>query len=407
MSELRSMLAVEDALGRILSLAAPLAAERVAVEEAIGRALAEDVVAQRTLPPWDNSAMDGYAVRSADLAKAPVRLRVIESIYAGQLPKKSVGAHECSRIMTGAPLPAGADAVVMQEKTRALAAGEVEILEPVLPRNFVRDAGEDARAGELLLARGSAVGIGEAALLWSQGIQQLTVPRRPRVAILSTGDELCPVDQTPGDGQIVDSNSPTLALAVARNGGLPTRLGIARDSAGEVLEKLERARDFDVVLASAGVSVGEHDYVKEALAKLGVRIDFWKVAIKPGKPLAVGQRNRTLFFGLPGNPVSSLVSFELFVRPALLRMLGHGDVEPSRCTGRLRVPLRKPLGLTHFIRGKTDWEDGELWARPLPSQNSGALRSAVGATHLLVFPAASTELKVGDWIELRPLSWLA
>jgi molybdopterin molybdotransferase len=405
-SELRTLLAVEDAQERILALAAPLAGEWVSLDEAVGRALAADVIAQRTLPPWDNSAMDGYAVRSADLARTPVRLRVIESVYAGQLPKKTVGHQECSRIMTGAPLPSGADAVVMQEKTRPVAGDEVEILERVAPRTFVRDAGEDARAGEVLLPRVSSVGIPEAALLMSQGIQQVEVPRRPRVAILATGDELCRADQPPGDGQIVDSNSPSLALAVARSGGLPTRLGIARDSPLEVLEKLESARDFDVVLASAGVSVGEHDFVKEALAKLGVRMDFWKVAIKPGKPLAVGELNRTLFFGLPGNPVSSLVSFELFVRPALLRMLGHANVQPSRCTGRLGVRLQKPAGLTHFVRIIAQWENGELWARPLASQTSGALRSAVGATHLLVFPAASTELKPGDSVELRPLSWL-
>jgi molybdopterin molybdotransferase len=275
------------------------------------------------------------------------------------------------------------------------------------PRSFVRDAGEDARAGELLLPQGSAIGVSEGALLWSQGIAQVCVPQRPRVAVLATGDELCRADETPREGQIVDSNSPALSLAAARSGALPTRLGIARDSAAEVLEKLEQSRGFDLVLACAGVSVGEHDYVKGALDQLGVRMEFWKVAIKPGKPLAVGQLNRTIFFGLPGNPVSSLVSFELFVRPALRRMLGHANVQPFRCTGRLGVPMRKPAGLTHFVRVRARWENGELWAHPLASQTSGALRSAVGATHLLVFPAASTELKVGEPVELQPLSWVS
>ncbi|HME91804.1 MAG TPA: molybdopterin molybdotransferase MoeA, partial [Myxococcaceae bacterium] len=311
-----------------------------------------------------------------------------------------------SRIMTGGPLPDGADAVVMQERTRSAPAeaAEVEVLEPVSAGNFVRGRGEDARQGELLLAKGTPIGIPEAALLWAQAITQVAVPRRPRVAILATGDELCPVDEPSGE-KVIDSNSPALVLAVRRAGAIPSPLGIARDNLEDVVRKLARAQDYDVVLTSAGVSVGEHDFVKDALHELGVEMNFWRVAIKPGKPLAVGQKGATLFFGLPGNPTSSMVSFELFVRPALRRMLGHSAVRPTRVRGRCAVELRKGAGLSHFVRVTAEWRDGDLWARPLESQTSGALRSAVGATHLMLFPEPSTFLATGDPVELLPVSW--
>jgi molybdopterin molybdotransferase len=399
------MLSVEAARARTLELLPVLPDESCPVHDAVGRALCVDVVAQRTLPPWDNSAMDGYAVRSVDVATTPARLRVVEAIFAGSRPTKKVGPGECSRIMTGAPLPEGADAVVMQEKTRSEpGSAEVEILEPVTAHAAVRDRGEDARAGELLLPKGTVLGIPEAGLLWAQGMTHVKVPRRPRVAILSTGDELCTVEEA-GEDRIVDTNSPSLALAVARAGGVPSLLGIARDTPEDVLEKLEAAAQHDVVLTSAGVSVGEKDFVKEALARMGVAMGFWRVAIKPGKPLAVGRRRDTLFFGLPGNPTSSLVSFELFVRPALRRMLGHADVEPTRVSGRVEVPLKKKPGLAHYLRAIARWKNGQLWARPLGSQTSGALRSAASATHLLCFPEAQAELASGDAVELLPLSW--
>lgn len=406
-----SLLSVDDALERILRLADALPPEWIPLEQAVARATSEDIAAARTVPPWDNSAMDGYAVRSADLAKAPARLRIVETIFAGQLPTRAIGPGECSRIMTGAPLPAGADAVVMQERTRPSSSstregGEVEVLEPASPGSFVRSRGEDARKGELLIPKGSPLGIPEAALLWSQGFAQVAVPRRPRVAILSTGDELARVDEPAGE-KIVDSNSPALALATRRAGGTPFRLGIARDSLEDVVSKLARAQDHDVVITSAGVSVGEHDFVKEALNQLGVEMNFWRVAIKPGKPLAVGHKGSTLFFGLPGNPTSSLVSFELFVRPALRRMLGHSDVRPPRVRGRCAVDLRKAAGLSHFVRVVAEWRESDLWARPLATQTSGALRSAVGATHLMLFPESSTSLRAGDAVDLLPVSWAA
>jgi molybdopterin molybdotransferase len=401
-----ALLAVEEAGARTLALVEPLSPEWVRLEEALGRTLAEDIRAQRTLPPWDNSAMDGYAVRSGDLTgPLPVRLTVGETVYAGQTPQREVLAGTCARIMTGAPLPAGADAVVMRERTRTVPeGGAVDILEAVKAGHFVRPRGEDARAGEPLLARGTPLGIPELGLLLGQGLQSVPVPRRPRVAILSTGDELCRVDESP-EGRIVDTNGPALALAVARAGGVPTLLGIARDTLEDVTAHLARAEGFDVVLTSAGVSVGEHDFVRAALERLEVAMDFWRVAIKPGKPLAVGRRGRTVYFGLPGNPTSSLVTFELFVRPALRRLLGYSDVAPPRVAGRLVGELQKPPGLAHYVRVTATWREGELWAQPLSTQTSGVLRSAASATHLLHFPRPASRLSPGEQVELLPVSW--
>lgn len=412
MNDAAPLLPVEEARARVLALATELPREWVALEAALGRALADDVTAQRTLPPWDNSAMDGYAVRSADLAAPPpVRLTVVETIYAGATPKREVGPGTCARIMTGAPLPAGADAVVMRERTRPVPEGgveQVDILEqePVGPGHFVRPRGEDAREGQVLLPRGTPLGIPELGLLWAQGLASVRVPRAPRVAILSTGDELCRADEAP-QGRVVDTNAPSLALAVRRAGGVPTLLGIARDTRESVEAALARLDGFDVVLTSAGVSVGERDHVKEVLATLGVEQHFWRVAIKPGKPLLVGRRGDTLFFGLPGNPTSSLVTFELFVRPALRRRLGHTDVEPGRVPGRLDGRLSKAAGLAHFVRVRAAWREGDLWARPLATQTSGVLRSAAAATHLLHFPRESSSLAHGALVELLPLSWVA
>jgi len=410
MNDSANLLPEDEARSRILGLCAPLPTEWLALDEAMGRVLAQDVMAQRTLPPWDNSAMDGYAVRSADLAgPLPVRLHVGETLYAGALPTKALSPGVCARIMTGAPLPAGADAVVMRERTRASGQGgadHVEVLEAVAPGHFVRPRGEDAREGQVLLPLGTPLGIPELGLLWAQGRQAAPVYRAPRVAILSTGDELCRADEPP-DGRIVDTNAPSLALAVRRAGGVPTLLGIARDTRDSVEDALSRVEGFDVVLTSAGVSVGERDYVKEVLAVLGVEQHLWRVAIKPGKPLVVGRRGATLFFGLPGNPTSSLVTFELFVRPALRRLLGHAQVAPGKVPGRLDGRLSKPVGLAHFVRVSAVWREGSLWARPLATQTSGVLRSAAAATHLLHFPLETSSLMEGDPVELLPLSWVA
>ena len=396
-----------EAQDRILHDLAPLPEAWVPLEEAVGFGLTSDVVARRTQPPWDNSAMDGYAVRSADVARTPVTLNVVGVIHAGDEPTRAVGPGESIRIMTGAPMPAGADAVVMQERTRALpgeALGRVEVQEAVTVRQNVRDAGEDARAGEVLLAAGTVVGIPEVSLLAGQGRTSVRVPRRPRVAIVATGDELCRPDDEPR-GRIVDTNSVALAIAVRRAGGNPVVLGIARDRPEDVERLVRQALDHDVVLTSAGASVGEHDHVRPALERLGVEMDFWRVAIRPGKPLAFGRRGATRVFALPGNPASSLVTFELFVRPALLRLIGRREPLPVPVRARSGTDLKKNKGLAHFIRVVLRWREGDPWADPLPTQTSGAVRSTATATHLLHFPMDAMSVRQGDLVDLLPVAW--
>ena len=396
-----------EAQDRILHDLVPMPEAWVPLEEALGFGLTSDVAARRTQPPWDNSAMDGYAVRSADASRTPVTLSVVGVVHAGDQPTREVGAGEAVRIMTGAPMPPGADAVVMQERTRAMPGeglGRVEIQEAVAPRQNVRDAGEDARAGEVLLPRGTVLGIPELSLLAGQGMTAVRVPRRPRVAIVATGDELCRPDDAP-EGRIVDTNSVAIALGVRRAGGVPQVLGIARDRPEDVERLIREALDFDVVLTSAGASVGEHDHVRPALERLGVAVDFWRVAIRPGKPLAFGRRGATRVFALPGNPTSSLVTFDLFVRPALLRLVGRPSPLPVPVQARSGVDLKKNKGLAHFIRVVLSWREGSPWADPLPTQTSGAVRSAVSATHLLHFPMDAMSIRRGDPVELLPVGW--
>ena len=396
-----------EAQERILHDLVPLPEAWTPLEEALGFALTSDVIARRTQPPWDNSAMDGYAVRSADVARTPVTLPVVAVVHAGDQPTRPVGPREAVRIMTGAPVPPGADAVVMQERTRALPGpglGQVEIQATAAPRQNVRDAGEDARAGQLLLAAGTVLGIPELALLAAQGMTFARVPRRPRVAIIATGDELCRVDDEP-NGRIVDSNSIAIAAAVRRAGGIPVVLGIAPDRPEDVERLIRAGLDHDVVLTSAGASVGEHDHVRPALERLGVAMDFWRVAIRPGKPLAFGRRGASRVFALPGNPASSLVTFELFVRPALLRLGGRPSPLPVPVRARSGMDLKKNKGLAHFIRVVLRWREGDPWADPLPTQTSGAVRSTVTATHLLHFPIDAMSIGRGDPVELLPVGW--
>ena len=396
-----------EAQERILHDLVPLPEAWTPLEEALGFALTSDVIARRTQPPWDNSAMDGYAVRSADVAGTPVTLPVVAVVHAGDQPTRPVGPREAVRIMTGAPIPPGADAVVMQERTRPLPGpglGQVEIQATAAPRQNVRDAGEDARAGQLLLAAGTVLGIPELALLAAQGMTFLRVPRRPRVAIVATGDELCRVDEEP-NGRIVDSNSIAIAAAVRRAGGIPVVLGIAPDRPEDVERLIRAGLDHDVVLTSAGASVGEHDHVRPALERLGVAMDFWRVAIRPGKPLAFGRLGASRVFALPGNPASSLVTFELFVRPALLRLGGRPSPLPGPVRARSGMDLKKNKGLAHFIRVVLRWREGDPWADPLPTQTSGAVRSTVTATHLLHFPIDAMSIGRGDPVELLPVGW--
>ncbi len=400
-----SLTPVEQAQSQILQKISPLDDEAVPLDEALGRATTEEATALRTLPPADNSAMDGYALRAADLRSTPATLTIIERIFAGEVPRRELQSGECARIMTGAALPKGADSVVMQEKTRAISDSAVEVLEPVKLGANVRSRGEDSREGDVLLEKGTPLGIGELGLLWAQGLSTVRVHKRPRVGIVSSGDELVEIG-TPHGGRVYDTNSPAIAAMVRRCGGVPRKLGIAPDRLEAVRQKIETglSPDFDVLICIAGMSVGEKDYVREVLGLLGVQIDFWRVAMRPGKPLAFGTRGSTLVFGLPGNPVSSLVTFELFVRPALRKLQGLDPSVPE-VPGVLGASVKKPADLKLFVRASVKRENGALVATPLTSQTSGALTSAAGATHLIALPVGVTEAQPGEKVTLIPVSW--
>jgi molybdopterin molybdotransferase len=394
------MLSVEEARERILGRFAPLEIETVPLTEALGRVLAGDAVAHENVPAFANSAMDGYALHSADAAGAsedtPRRLRLAGEVPAGRVYAGVVQPGEVVRILTGAAMPEGADAVLQQELTRA-GDGWVELLAEAPAGNNVRYPGEDVRAGDLLLPGGSELGPTEIALLAALGIHPVPVRRRPRVAILSTGDELAPLGTQPEPGQIRESNGPYLAAAVTRAGGIPVPLGIARDRAEDLRARLHQARDADLVLTSGGVSVGDYDLVKQILTEQG-DINFWRVRMRPGKPLAFGTLGTTPVLGLPGNPVSAAVTFELFGRPAIRTMLGCRQVQRPVVEVVLAGPDIPRADRRHFVRARLHSRDGLLVATPTGDQGSHLISSLRGATALLVIMEGEGLVRTGEHV---------
>jgi len=389
------------ALSRILaSIAdvAPLAPERVTLREALGRALAEDMLATRALPPADSSQMDGYALRAEDAPAPGARLRVAFEVFAGAPPPPPLPRGSCCRIFTGAPVPEGADTVEMQEEV-ARQGGVARFRRAAERGRFVRPAGSDVPSGAVALARGSVVDAGAIGLAAALGRSEVLVHRRPRVGLLATGDEIVALDRVAAPGQILDSNSHAIAAACLDAGALPVLLPIARDSRASLEGALAGADGLDALVSTGGVSVGEKDLVRGALAGVGVRLDFWRIAMKPGKPVAFGRRGRTVVFGLPGNPASALVTFELFVRPALRRLGGLGGSGRAVLPARLVAPVAKAPGLTHYLRSRARVEDGDLWVEPLPSQASGNLSSVTGFEALAVVPKAATRLRRGSRVD--------
>jgi len=392
------MISADQALQIVLDNVVALGAERIPMVEALGRVLAENISSSRDIPGFDNSAMDGYAVRAADLAKAsdasPVKLRVVETVGAGQMPARRVSAGEAVRTMTGAPIAEGADAIVAVERTRGT--GDlVEFLAPAENSAFIRARGEDLRLGELVMSAGKTLTPADLGMLASVNRAMVEVIRRPRVAIVATGDELVDVDQTPTGAQIVNSNAYALAGAIREVGAEAVILKVARDDAGEIRERLAEAMTFDVVLSTGGVSVGQFDHVKGALDELGMRQLFHGVAQKPGRPLKFGTAGYRPIFGLPGNPVSTLVCFYLYARPAILKMSGRGRVGLPRIDARCAVDIKISKDLTEFVRVKLErGADGWL-ATPTGSQGSGILSSLSRADGLLIGPSTETLLKAG------------
>lgn len=395
------MLTVEEARERILARFEPLGAEDVPLTEALGRVLAQDAVAAEQLPAFTNSAMDGYAVRSIDTLGAspqtPRQVRLVGEVPAGRVYAGVVGPGETVRILTGAPLPDGADAVLQQELT-TVHDGTVDLHAEAPVGNNLRLPGEDVDIGALLVRGGTEIGPAEIALLAALGVHPVRVTRRPRVAILATGDELAPLGETPRPGQIRESNSSYLAAAVRRAGAEPWLLGIAPDRADELRAMLAQAQSADLILTSGGVSVGDYDLVKQILDEQG-GIEFWRVRMRPGKPVAFGSLSGTPLLGLPGNPVSAAVTFELFGRPAIRRMLGSRTIERPVVEVVLAGKDIPRADRRQFVRARLDSVGGTLVATPTGAQESHIISSLRGATALLIIFEGEGVMCAGDGVQ--------
>ncbi|MDQ6650059.1 MAG: molybdopterin molybdotransferase MoeA [Actinomycetota bacterium] len=392
---------VDRHLADILEVVAPLAPLDLSLLDAHGCVLAEDIVATGPLPPFDNSAMDGYAVRRGDLlrasAAAPVSLPVVGDIPAGTASPLSVQPGFCVRIMTGALLPSGADAVVPLEWTDGGIAN-VRIERTPEPGQHIRRAGEDVRTGDLVAAAGTHLGAAQIGLLAAAGRPAVAVRPRPRVVVVSTGSELVEAGSHVGPGKIVDSNSFALTTAAREAGAIAYRVGIVPDDPQQLLTTLEdHLIRADLIVTSGGVSVGAYDVVKEVLGRLGT-VAFDRVAMSPGMPQGFGVigPDRTPFFGLPGNPVSALVSFEVFVRPALRRMLGAEPLQRPTVTARAARPLHAPAGRRGFVRVHLEVTDGAYVVSPVGGSGSHLLAGMAAANALAVVPEHVTEIAAGD-----------
>lgn len=397
----------EEALARLLDGCAPVAGtERVALRSGLGRVLAADIRSHTDVPPHTNSAMDGYAVRSADLEVPAPRLELVGEAFAGRPFGGRVGPGQCVRIMTGAVVPEGADTVVPQEYAERH--GEaVHIVRTVGPGENVRAAGEDLAAGEVVLESGHRLTPADLGLLASLGFAEVPVRRRLRAAFFSTGDELRSIGEPLGPGDIYDSNRYTLYGMLTALGADLLDLGVVRDVPEELRRAfLEAAACADVVLTSGGVSVGEADYVKRILEEVG-QIRFWKVAMKPGRPLAVGRIGDAAFFSLPGNPVSAMVTFYQFVQPTLRRMMGEREVLPLTVRARCTARLRKKPGRAEFQRGVLERApDGVLTVRTTGAQGSGILRSMSEANCFIVLPLEQGPVEPGAEVDVQPFRGL-
>jgi molybdopterin molybdotransferase len=398
-----AMLTAREALDRILEAARPLSTISVSLDRALGAVPAADIVAQENVPSFDNAAMDGFAVRSVDVAKAPTLLKLSDEIAAGSPGSEILEPSSVIRIMTGAKVPDGADVVVQQEWTNESRPGFIEITKPVPAGHNIRKAGADIAMGSVAVHAGVRLRPQEIGVLASLGEQFVTVRRPPSVAVLVTGNELLELDKKVSPGKIRDSNSHLLSSLVRESGGEPVNLGIAKDDPADLKAKLAKGLDSDALITSGGVSVGKYDLVMETLRELGVEILFWKVKIKPGMPLLFGRKGSTLVWGLPGNPVSSMVTFVQFVRPAIYRMMGMAATEGVRIRVRLLTGLTKSDGKRHFVRGILERQDGVLTVRSTGSQISNILSSLVKANCLIILPEETERVSPGDEVEVELL----
>jgi molybdopterin molybdotransferase len=417
---LSSMLTVDEALERVLAVFSRLPSETISIADGLGRVLVQDVRAELDLPPFANSSMDGYAVRSAEIAAArrdaPIGLEVIADIPAGTAPQVTVGAGQAARIMTGAPMPPGADTVVPVEETDDAPKGvgrEDRIAASVPPRvliyapraagDYVRPAGEDVTTGQVVLREGRMLRAADLGVLAGLGVPRIQVIRQPLVAVLSTGDEVLEVEEPLRPGKIRDTNGYTITALVQGLGARAIRLGIARDTVEDVRGHLQQAIDAraDLILSTAGVSVGAFDVVKTVVDSLGA-LGFWKVRMRPGKPLAFGNVQGIPFLGLPGNPVSAMVSFDVFARPAIMKMAGH-SLQATTAEAEVADAMRSD-GRQTYVRVKLERLDGKLIAHSTGNQSSGVLTSLVNADGLLIVPEGMTQVPAGTRLPVRLLT---
>ncbi len=403
------MLSVEEALARMLAEIQPLEVTQVPLAESLGLVLAEAVVAQEDMPPFANSAMDGYALRSSDSRSRqgqPARLHITGSVAAGYVAESAVMEGTAMRIMTGAPVPSGADSVIQVELTRADGPESewVEILEPVAPGNNIRPAGEDMRRGQTILRHGMEIGPWEIGMLATLGRASVQVVRRPRVAILGTGDEVIDIDQPLQPGKIRNSNSYLLEAAVRRSGAQALRLGIARDTVESLREKFGEAMQSDLIITTGGVSVGDFDLVKNIMAEQGA-INFWRINMRPGKPVAFGHIGTIPLLGLPGNPVSAAVTFELFGRPVIRKMLGHTRLQRPVIEVVVEDGVGERVQRRHYVRAHVERLNGRYVARTTGNQGSNILTSLLDANAFIIVPEGGTVIRPGEPAQAMMLEW--
>ena len=399
---------LQDAQKVVLDATPILGLEKISILDSLNRVLGEDVVAERDNPPWDNSAMDGFAVRWEDIKQEhaiqkSVTLTVIEDVPAGTMPSKTVGPGQAIRIMTGAPIPRGADTVLKVEDTEHTP-DSVRVFKPESRGSNIRPQGEDVRKGECIIAKGTQIRPGDAGMLAILAKSFVFVYQRPRVAILSTGDELADLDERFSEEKIINSNSYGIAAAVQEAGGIPFLLGIARDNPAALKEKISHGLNADILVLSGGVSMGDYDFTKAVFRDLGAEMNFWKLAIRPGQPLAFGKIQGKLAFGLPGNPVSSMVTFEQLVRPAMLKMCGHRSYGRPVVHAVFQEQFSKRTDRRHFLRGVLTREDGVFTVRTTGDQGSGILTSMVKANCLIDLPVETERVNPGDLVTVQLLS---
>ena len=399
------MLTPTEAAGIILEHVAPVGTERRPLREALDLVLAEDVVSPIDLPAWDNSAMDGYAARAADVGSATadrrITLAVVETVPAGQFPAKTIGPGQAIRIFTGAPLPAGADSVIRQEDTEPLEGGRVAVRDGRDAGKNIRHRGEDIRKGDAVLGAGTPLGPAQLGVLASIAHGRPLVHRAPRVAFMGSGDEIVDLDRSDeilAGAKVATSNSYTVHGMIRRAGGTPVELGLARDTKDSLREHLAGAADADLLVTTAGVSVGEHDLMREVLTEMGCDMKLWRIRMRPGAPLGFGLLGGRPWIGLPGNPVSTMVTFELFVRPAIRKLLGHALPFRRTVPVCLGEPITLGPRLRHFLRAvvTSEGEGGQLVARLTGPQGSGILTSMARANGLLIVPEDRPSVAAGE-----------